>query len=102
MMTRLAGEPAIFLGIVFCLREFRDVEGGVAERHQLAPVGAVRLCRRIADPMTRELPIASPINGPLFHRQKLAQYVAIVTRRILVHKGWDFDAPDTWPDCWTR
>ena len=29
--------------------------------------------------MTRELPIPSPINGPLFHRQKLAQYVAIVT-----------------------
>jgi hypothetical protein len=27
------------LGIVFCLGPFRDVEGGVAERHQLAPVG---------------------------------------------------------------
>jgi hypothetical protein len=29
--------------------------------------------------MTRELLIPNPINGPLFHRQKLAQYVAIVT-----------------------
>jgi len=41
-----------FIGIVRRLRQFGDVERGVAERDQFAPVLVARLDRKIADPTT--------------------------------------------------